>query len=252
MSMSDTVWQKVKPWVFQAALFLLLGCVFWFGVKPLHEAIKDEMDSIQKLDVIREHKTRQLQRLPELEKQYALIQERGKILDIILTKDELVDFIRTLEELATATGVKITIVSRDNTLLESKVTLPNVTTKKSGGPVVVSDDGSPQDKKGLKPPETMLDQLPLKTYIRLTLTVTADYAAMVAYLHKLETLPYATEIVGVTLKKAIKQREVVTGGDISVPQNQGSESITPSVQPTLPASNLLDTSFDMLVYTLKD
>lgn len=246
--MPNELWQKMKPWVVQGALLLGIGLLFWFGIRPLHGFIRTEMDEIQKLDVLREHKSRQMQRLPELEKQNALIEEQGRTLEIVLTKEEIVEFIRTLERLAEETGVKIEIASKDNTLLESKITLPlpgaGAKNQKAAAP---TEDGvtetiappTPQPKRGAKQQTTgMLNELSLKHYIRLTLTVKAPYKSLVAYLHKLETMPYAVEIIGVTMKEAEKEREeTITSPDGSV------------APVATPQSVVLSTEFDMLVYT---
>lgn len=238
--------QKMKPWIIQGMLILSIGLLFWFGIRPLHSLIRTEMDDIQKLDVLREHKSRQMQRLPELEKHNALIEERGKTLEIVLTKEELVEFIRTLERLAQETGVKIGIASKDNTLLESKITLPLPGAKPPKGAMTPDEESEDkeqapvvsQPKRGAaKPVSGMLGELSLKHYIRLSLTVTAPYQPMVAYLHKLETLPYATEIIGVTIKEAEKEREETSA------VVEGAEKVTAS------ESVMLDTEFDMLIYT---
>ncbi len=237
---------------------LLIGLLFWFGVRLLHELIRTEMDEIQKFDVLREHKGQQLQRLPELEKQNVLIEERGKDLEIILTKDELVEFIRTLEQLAYETGVTIDIASKDNTLLESKITLPlpGVKNQKTVVPAEVDEEvettsSLQQPKRGSQQSGGMLNELSLKHYIRLALTVTAPYKSMVAYLHKLETLPYATEIIGITIKEALKETEEAYAreGGIALPPGAAvnEKTITTRLESSL--TTILDTEFDMLVYT---
>ncbi len=246
--MSNNWEQKLKPWLIQGSLILAIGLLFWFGIRPLHGLIRMEMDEIQKLDVLREHKSRQMQRLPELEKQHALIEERSKELDIIFTKEELVEFIRTLERLAQETGVEITITSRDNTLLESKISLPLPGSKP---PSVAASPGAadptdkvdpptpnpaPSKRGGSKTESGLLSELPLKNYIRLSITVKAPYRAMVAYLHKLETLPTATEIIGVKVKEAeLERTEAGTAAEVVA-------------KPTKDESVVLATDFDMLVY----
>ncbi len=242
--MSNEWWKKMRPWVVQGTLLLGAGLLFWFGIRPLHGLIRTEMDEIQKLDVLREYKSRQMQRLPELEKQHALIEEKGGTLAIVLTKEEIVDFIRTLERLAEETGVEIEIASKDNTLLESKITLPlpGATTKNQKA-AAAGEEGEevaptpvPQPKRGAKQQVSgMLNELSLKHYIRLTLTVKAPYKSMVTYLHKIETMSYATEIIGVTMKEAEKEREESLSSE---------ESVT-----DLSQSVILSTEFDMLVYT---
>lgn len=244
--MKYTWWQKMKPWIMQGTITLVSLVLVWLEFGVLHGMIRNEMDEIQKLDVLREYRGRQLQQLPELERQHSLINERGKKLDIIVTKDELVQFIQTLEELANETGVKITIASKDNTLLESKITLVTPPTKGSKGAAdqnTVQEDAAPapQPKRSAKQSEGLLDEIVLKKYIRLTLTVTAPYESMIAYLHKIETLPYATDIIGVTVKESREQQEKMAR-ETETTSNVGETVVS---EP----AHVLDTDFDMLVYT---
>ncbi len=244
--MKNEWWQKTKPWVLQVTITLVSVALIWVAFGVLAGSIQNQMDEIQKLDVLREYRSRQLQQLPELEKQNTLIAERGEELDIIVTKDELVQFIRTLEQLASETGVKITIASKDNTLLESKITLatpPAKGQKAASDQNTVQEDAAPapQPKRSAKQSEGLLDEMVLKKYIRLTLTVTASYQSMITYLHKLETLPYATDIIGVTVKEAREQQDKRATENTTVPEANG-EVAQESV-------HLLDTDFDMLIYT---
>ena len=253
--MPNEWWKKMKPWVVQGALILSVVLLFWFGVRPLHSLIRIEMDEIQKLDVLREHKTKQLQRLPELEKQNTLIEEQGNKLNIVLTKDGLVEFIQTLERLAIETGVKIEITSKDNMLLESKITLPVSGAKKSSAVVSEEETEETETPKPVRPQRktkdsSLIDELPLQHSIRLTLTVTAPYKAMVNYLHKIETLPYATDIIGVIIKEAAKENEEARATRGSTIASTAEDSSQPAeVSPPTFSSIILNTDFDMLVYT---
>lgn len=243
--MKSEWWKKLKPWIIQGVLTLISIGLVWFELGVFHGMIRKEMDEIQKIDVLREYRGKQLQQLPELEKQNQLIAERGSELDIIVTKDELVQFIQTLEQLANEVGVKITIASRDNTLLESKITLvpPSKGQKTTGDQNAVQEDTPPasQPKRSAKQSEGLLDEIVLKKYIRLTLTVTAPYQLMITYLHKIETLPYATDIIGVTIKEAREQQERIAKENTTVSDTQEENS--------LKSVHMLDTDFDMLVYT---
>ncbi|MGB4943118.1 MAG: hypothetical protein WBO92_03320, partial [Candidatus Moraniibacteriota bacterium] len=127
--MPNPMWEKIKPTVIQLVLFGTIGLVGWFGIRLLLSTIQTKMDDIQKHAVTREHREKQLERLPELEAQHALIAEHVGSLGIILTKDRLVEFIERLEHLAGEEGVAIEIESRDNAFLESKIT---ATEKKTG------------------------------------------------------------------------------------------------------------------------
>lgn len=201
-------WNRSQPWVIQIGLLALIGFVAWFGVRPLLDLIQQEQDEIQKIDVLQEYRSAELQRLPELEKQSSLIQERGQELKLMPTKDELVGFIRDLERLAQESGVAIEIASQDNTLLESKLTSQEAKAKVQSETANEGDESrsvAPTDRRKGKLGGTLLEGLPLKQFIRLNLTVKAPYAAMVEYLHKVETMSYALEVVSLAVRELGKE-----------------------------------------------
>ncbi len=254
---NNTQWNKVKPWLIQGGLLLGMGMLFWFGIKPLHTMISARMDTIQQLDVMREFRSSEIKKLPDLEKQNELIQSYKKDLMIVLAKDDLVGFIQKLEELAVSEGVKIEIVSRDNTLLESKITKSeNTKEKKVSSETGSSSEAAPPvsaDKRKAKNSTEILDKLPLKHYIRLTLIVDAPYESLVRYLAKVETMPYALEILGLVIKESEKKSDEsgpsfsgdFVQSDISQVDNGGGEALAP-----IPLSPLiLSGEFDLVVYT---
>lgn len=249
-------WYTIKPWVIQGGLMLLIGLLLWFGARSLYMAINGRMDTIQQMDVLREYRATEMQRLSELEKQNALIESRAKELNIILSKEELVGFVRELERLAKDEGVEIEIVSRDNTLLESKTTPKEPTGKdKKEGVGTDSSDAdvppAPNEKRKTKT-TGILDTLPLKHYIRITLTIKAPYKAMINYLGKVETMPYALEVLGLSIKEAEVERVANATGVFSGDLVQGGEQdvVTPeAVREDVPTAVKLATELDLVVYT---
>lgn len=245
---SSTQWNKVKPWVFQGGLLVAIGVLVWFGVRPLREMITGRMNTIQQLDVMRSYRTAEVQKLPDLEKQNTLIDSYQKDVEIILSKDDLVSFIQSLEDLADREGVKLEIVARDNTLLESKVTKP-VTMKDKGLTPSTPEVATPvtAEKRKIKSGEMLLEKLPLKNYIRLTLVIQAPYSALVGYLAKLETMPYALEVIGLSIKESDKE-DTNASASFSGDFVQ-SETAQESILPPQPSSLTLLGEFDLVVYT---
>lgn len=249
-------WNKIKPWLIQASFVIAIGICLWFGVRPLRQLIIERMDKIQQLDVMRAYRADEIQKLPELEKQNSLIQSYKKDLMIILSKDELVGFIQKLEELAVSEGVEIEIVARDNTLLESKITQQeNGKEKKTTTDMAADEASSPvtADKRKAKSTSDILSKLPLKHHIRLTLIVEAPYEALVRYLAKVETMPYALEILGLSLKEAEKKsdesRPSFSGDFVQSNASQSDGVGEEMIIPTPPSPLILSGEFDLVVYT---
>ncbi len=237
---------QLKPWLMQSALIVMIGLAGWFVIRPFLVTIKGKMDDIQRLSVTREHREKQLEKLPDLETQHALIEAEGDQIDIILTKERLVEFIETLERLALVDAVEIEIESRDNAFLESKVTAVEKTTKKEGAKPAATDNlDEPVEtpKRGAK--ETgIITELPLKTFLKLTITVTGEYASVVRYLHHLETLPYALDVIALNIKEHPE-----TGEELSSESgvfNPFGEAV-PEVTRVAPKGRL-DATFETVVY----
>lgn len=248
-----TSWSKIKPWILQCGVLLVIGLAFWYGIRPLRVLVAEQMNSIQRLEVLREHRSNEIGRLPELEKQETLIGARIPEMEIILSKEAIVHFVEELERLAVAEGVKIAISSRDNALLESKITPKNSAPKEkkdTPAPMESEEDTAPAvvNKTKGKTAPGLLDKLPLKQYIRLTLTVKGTYPALISYLHKIETMPYAIEVIGLALKEALKETEeaYAESDAMQVSLPVGSDVVS---QRTAFLPTILSTDFDIVVYT---
>lgn len=246
--MSNLLWQKAKPSVMQITFFTVIGLVAWFGARPLLSTIQTKMDDIQKLAFTREHREKQLERLPDLEAQHAIIDEHDERLEIILTKDRLVEFIETLERLAVDEEVVIEIESRENAFLESKVTVKEKkeTPAKTATPADKSDEVAETPKKAPASKETgIITELPLKKFLKLTITVTGKYGNIVRYLHRVETLPYALDVIGMNIKERPSDADRITLGSGTL--NPFGESAP--VQTEKPKKVfVLDAVFDTVVY----
>lgn len=251
--MTSPMWNKFKPMVMQVALFAVIGLIGWFGIRLLLSTIQEKMDDIQKLSVTREHREKQLERLPDLEAQHALIAEHEDRLAIILTKDRIVEFIQEIETLAQEENVAIEIESRDNAFLESKVTAVEKKDAAAKPAATAADKAEAAAEPAKKTPaakETgIVTELPLKKYLKLTITVTGKYGDAVRFLHRLETLPYALDVIGLNMKERAEEADLVAAESATFNPFAGEES--PEVRPNPAKVNVLEAVFETVVY-MKD
>ena len=243
--MQGNKWEKSKPWVWQLLMIGAIIAIGWFGIQPFLKTILEKMDSIQKLSVTRDHREKQLERLPELEAEHALIQERSKELDIILEKERLVDFIEQLEALAITNGVEIEILSRDNAFLESKVTAIEKKSGSKGGDK--NEEVISQPKKGAVKETGILTELPFEKFLKLTITLKGEYQAIVQYLHQLETMPFALDVIGINIKEQseVADRVVLDSGVLN-PFAPGDIVVA---RPAVISIPILEAVFETVVYT---
>lgn len=251
--MENPLWNKWKPLVMQIALFSVIGLVGWFGVRFLLSTIQEKMDEIQKLSVTREHREKQSERLPDLEAQHTLIAENEDRIGIILTKDRIVEFIQEIERLAQDEGVTVEIESRDNAFLESKVTPVEKKDTPAKSTATTSDKAEVTAEPVKKVPagkETgIITELPLKKYLKLTITVIGEYGDAVQFLHRLETLPYALDVIGLNMKQRSEEDDLVAVESGTL--NPFGDGVLTASRKVVSKKDVLEAIFETVVY-MKD
>ncbi len=198
--------KKYQLTIGTVALILLMGLTGWFGILPLYQQIFSLRDEIQKEIVRQQNQEKQLKYLPELKKQYDAVLVDEGYFDILLTEEKVVSFIRTVEGVASESDVEIKIQSNDAAL--------DTPTKKKGASnndeTTANNPASDGDQKKSK---LLAELLPFGNSLRLTLTLKGDYAALVKFLSRLESLPVALDVVSVEVRQPI-QNDNSTEGDV--------------------------------------
>lgn len=243
--------KKHRSLFLAASLFISMGLGGWYGILPMYERIQGLRDDIQKQYATRENRNRQIAQLPELRVRYdRIVADEGR-LDILLTEPRVVDFVRTIEELARATGVEIKIEANDAPLSASK---KKAAVKKEG-----PAEEAAAEKQESQEAKALTDALPYKDYLRLRIILIGEYPAIAAFLGKLETLPIALDVISLD----ISEQEEELGSAKAAPARpspfvlvEGSEPAAPaegealpSEQPKLPGN--LEAVLDTLVYVDK-
>ncbi|MBP6929659.1 MAG: hypothetical protein KBB77_01855 [Candidatus Moranbacteria bacterium] len=238
------------PFVVTIALFSGIGLLAWFGILPFQKYITEKADSIQEYYATRENRERQISNLPDLQNQFENIEGEEEILAILLTEKSIVDFVQTLERLAKDTGVHVLIRSKSGEIIEEKKQK-----KASTKTAVVAPDEETVVKPVGKTTPTILDSVPFDRYLHVEVVVKGEYQTIVTFLHKMETLPIALDVVGMNMKVRDLEAEA-----IAVPNNPGRNPFLLFSQgETLPenvdqegslekAPGNLEASFDTVVY----
>jgi hypothetical protein len=201
-------------------IFVAMALTAWLAVRPLYAQVLMLRDEIQKELVRQENQQKQIKRLPELKSQYERIVSEEGVLDILLTEDKVVGFIRILEGLAGETGVEVKIQSNE-------LKVEEVVQRKSSRAQNTDDDEEKTDEKKEK---TLADYLPYGEYLRLTLTVSGDYSAIIAFLSRLETLPVALDVIGIEVKQPLRDDNSREGDVRSINPFTAETSGTPSAE----------------------
>lgn len=172
-----------------ASLIALMALIIWLGMLPMRQAISEKMDDIQKFHAVRENRERQVARLPELEEQFREIAAGEDTLRILLDEEHIVDFVKTLEGLASEMGVRIAIEAKESSAIVEK---------KPAAKAPAADSEAAANSKKAK--QTLADMLPYDRYLHINVSIQGEYADIVGFLHKLETLPFALDVIGVEVR----------------------------------------------------
>lgn len=232
------------------ALLLAMAGIIWYGVLPLKQDIYNKMRGIQEFYVRMENRDKQVARLPELKTQYDTIVENEKILSVLISEDQIVDFVKTLEGLANETHVEMSITSKDNgQIVEPKKAIPKSGQSGSGDTGDTPDSSNAQTKQKTV---DILNDASFNRYLYLNIQVRGQYEDIIVFLRKMETLPVALDVVGVDMKKGeVKDAAPVQANSGNPFLVSGDNAQTAAAQPPVAAKDVYEATFNVLVYVNK-
>lgn len=248
--MKLSAYRKYSPLIILFVLLIAMASIVWFGMRPLQRSLEAKMRGIQEFYAGRENRERQVGRLPELRGQYDAILENEETLDILITEDRVVDFVKTLEALASEMSVRMSIVSKDD---------GKIVERKKPAPVPAQPQGAPADPApppvSAKPKVAdILADAPFDRFLHLNITVEGEYGDIVAFLRKMETLPIALDVIGIEMHKTDEQpadRPAARGAG-SNPFTILGDGQSVATVPEAAVRGELEASFDILVYVAQD
>jgi len=171
--------------------------IVWYGILPLKQAVYEKMRGIQEFYARRENREKQVARLPELKAQYDAILQDEKLLDILISEDTVVDFVKMLEGLASGSHVEISITAKENGKiieLENAPVAPDQ--PRSGDPTELSENSSPKERTA-----DILNDMPFNRYLYLSIKTRGQYGDIIAFLRKMETLPIGLDVIKTEMKQ---------------------------------------------------
>ncbi|MEI7891214.1 MAG: hypothetical protein WCI36_04595 [bacterium] len=160
---------------------IFVGGLIYFVVLPLLGGINNTVDEIEQENMKQESMKLQIAELPNIQNQYSELEKAGDLKSVLLDKSKAVTLIEKLEKLAESTNNKITISVSD-------VVAPSAPAKKTNA-------------KGAKTEELLVDNLPNGDYLKMKITLTGNYNAILKFINKLEQFEYYSDIIGIKISK---------------------------------------------------
>lgn len=207
-------WNKNRTPLTVIGFAVMLFLAFQYGVTALNQSVYDKMISIQKLYADSEIRKNSIAKIPSLRMQTEEIGKKSDLLNITISRHDIVHVIETIENLAEETHNTITIESND----------ANNPSKKKAVATKAPKDGDKNDVY------ILAEHLPSDSSVAISIKVVGDYNNILHFLQKLESMPYASDILSVVIEK-----KLIEDKDRSLAQKQGIFELTPST--TSPASS---------------
>lgn len=164
-------------------LFTLGIAATLFGAIFLYKKIMQSLDTQERLALEHQIYTEQISNLPKLAQTEQSVKQNERYFSFIYSEDRVVEIIRDIERLAKEESVTLTITQKE------------IPKKK---PVRKEEDEKDDDTtKKEEAPKELSDTLPFEKHLRLEIKAEGQYSAIRTFLHKLETAPYALDVLSV-------------------------------------------------------
>lgn len=151
-----------------------------FVIMPAQKSLREEFILVEKKKLDNIVSADKLEKLPILEKDFNLIADKSGDLDVIFSKDKIVDLVKDLELIADRTGNKINISVED----EKKIVAVS-------GKAKIEGTG-----------EEFIENLPNKNYFKINISLIGDYNGLINFINKLNNIRYYNTIESFELASA--------------------------------------------------
>lgn len=235
---------KLVPLGIIGASALFFVAVFIWGIFPLQDFITEKANTIEADRTLQANQESRIKELPQLKETYNHILQNEGVLDTLVSHDQMVPFIERIESLAHDDRVEITITNQGQGDTKKKPGTSGAGKPTNSQPVD-GGDASPSDKK--KKDETILGNLPLNTIISLRFDVRGRYTDVRQFLHQVEALPYALDVVALDIRQWQPTDKATRGDTFSTGNAIGTDGQPQSDTPV--EQHLVQALYDVVVYT---
>lgn len=194
-----------------------------FAIFFLHQKINQSLSHREEQDIRAAIDREQIANLPMLQavQERALAEEQR--LTLVYPQSQTVNIIRQIEALAKNEGVTLTITQKD-ALPKKQPTKPGAATDTQK---TSADTGVDTQVNQNKKPKivAITDKLAFDNAVHVGLEARGEYRAVRNFLHKLETIPYAIDVLGIDISIAPEDttaKKVFPDANTSQPGSVGS------------------------------
>ncbi|HLN19048.1 MAG TPA: hypothetical protein VK255_02650 [Patescibacteria group bacterium] len=225
------IWKQHKIKIVALLYVIISAALLYFMAFFMMKKIINKSDEIQALILDREIENSRVESLAKMEEDFKYSQENIKMLDVVLSQEEGVDFIKKMENIALETGNKISFSVEE-------------TEKKK------EDKSKTANKKEADKEKSIKDSLLYDNYLSIKIDLKGDYKGFISFVNKLENTRNYVNIVSIESKTEKESDDKSTsnrsGGIFSptaILENQTS--------PEKKEKNILHSAINVVVYIKK-
>lgn len=209
MKKNNKFLKKYKVYIIISILFVIWGCFVFFIILPSVKLLQADFDAVQMKFLEMKVNDEKLGNVSVLKEKFDKVDSERNNLEVIFSKDNIVELVRELEAIAQKTENTIT-VSVD----EENKSLVEVNKGKAGA--------NSKENEFLK-------LLPSENYLTLKIGLKGDYNSLIKFIDKLNSIKYYNTVIGfkiVSEKISLEDKNETdgSGDEISV-LNSGNNEV---------------------------
>jgi hypothetical protein len=231
---NNVFFKKHESVVIIIILFIIWFAFVFFVIIPANKSLKEKFISVEKKNLDNKINDNKISKLPTLESNFNLIEEKSSELEVIFSKDKIVDLAKELELIAEKTGNTINIsVGEENTIIKA---------------------GSEKTKNGDAEDE-FVKNLPNKNYFKINVALVGNYNSLMSFIDKLNNIQYYNTIKAFSLSSAkeVLEKDENSNVNAGIALMDAGNIAGDNTKNDIPKDRLvLESKMEILFYTLEN
>ena len=185
---SKKFFKKYKVYLIGGALLLFIILFVVLVIVPAIKRLNRDVDAVQITLLETEVANKKLKKIPTLKNNFDQVVKYGKKTNVLFSKNEIVNLVKSLEKIAGETDnqIEVRVLNEQN-----KNTIKRIKNR-------VIDSKTNDDKNGKR--EDFLKNVKPNDYFEIEITLKGDYQSFLQFIYKLERMQYYNTVTSFDLQ----------------------------------------------------